>query len=266
MMPTSSLQEWSLAFGQVRHTRLRPKRNAFAYPAFFLRVPIHLLTQGTVQSRTQRHGAFAVNCAAPMAFHEADHGDGKGCAEWIHGVMESQGIVADGPIWLLTFPRVWGYAFKPVSFWFCHNSAGAVIAIVAEVNNTFGERHIYLLAQSEHLPLGWGRELSSDKAFHVSPFCQVEGRYRFRFFDSSMRSLTRVDHDDEAGPLLLTSMSGVHQPLDASAVRRALVRYPLFTFGVVARIHWQAVRLWFKGVRFISKPAAPDQPVTTALQ
>jgi DUF1365 family protein len=98
---------------------------------------------------------------------------------------------------------VLGYAFKPVSFWHCHRLDGSLAAIVAEVNNTFGERHCYLLA---HPGLVYGQELTASKVFHVSPFCRVTGRYRFRFMRTADRIVARVDHDDESGPLLVTRL------------------------------------------------------------
>jgi len=130
---------------------------------------------------------------------------------------------------------------------------------VVEVNNTFGERHCYLLCGPE---LAFGVELRANKVFHVSPFCQVQGQYRFRFLRSSAgvpRLVARIDHDDLDGPLLQTSVSGALRPYSASAARRLFVGMPWMTLGVVLRIHWQALRLWLKRVPFFSKPE-PARP------
>jgi DUF1365 family protein len=141
-----------------------------------------------------------------------------------------------------------------VSFWYCHTREGVLRAIVVEVNNTFGERHCYLLDRPVY-----GAELQATKAFHVSPFCRVDGSYRFRFFIDADRAHTvvRIDHDDADGPLLQTSVSGNLGPMTAASVRRALWRYPAMTFGLIAHIHWQAVKLWLKRVPLVAKPAPP---------
>ena len=184
-------------------------------------------------------------------------------------LLRSEGIHdADGEVWLQTYPRVLGYVFKPVSFWHCERADGSLAAIVVEVNNTFGERHCYLLAGEQ---LGYGRDLQARKVFHVSPFSQIVGGYRFRFLHSSQngvrKTVARIDYhdrldDDAAGPLLQTSVSGTLEPLTRASLRKALWRYPAMTLSVMARIHWQAFRLWRKKIPFISKPDLPQNPVT----
>jgi DUF1365 family protein len=238
-----------VGFGEVRHTRLRPARNAFAYPTCFLLLPLR-------QLRAEGSGALARNRRAALSFWDRDHGDGRDDAlAWLDETLAREGIHdAAGEIWLHCYPRVLGHAFKPVSFWYCHHTDGTLRAVLAEVNNTFGERHCYLLDAP-----GWGREQEARKVFHVSPFCPVEGSYRFRFLLSHERGrvVARVDFDDARGPLLQTSVSGALRPATAAALRRALWRHPLLTLGVVARIHWQAWRLWRRGLPFFRKPVAP---------
>lgn len=244
---------WRLAFGEVIHSRLRPTAHAFRYPAFFLRAPARALDEGAAGN-----WLFGVNRPALLSLHAADHGRaGSGVNAWLRGLLDEAGVQADGEIWLHTFPRVLGYAFKPVSFWFCHRADGALAAVVAEVNNTFGERHCYLLAAAPCERLRDGQTLRADKVFHVSPFCDVTGSYRFRFFNGPTRCVARVEHHDAAGPLLLTSMSGGLQQLSTPTCARALLGYPLFTLGVIARIHWQALRLFMRRVPFRAKPAPP---------
>ena len=154
-----------------------------------------------------------------------------------------------------------GYTFKPVSFWYCQRADASLRAIVVEVNNTFGERHCYLLDHPRY-----GVELHARKVFHVSPFCDVSGGYRFRFMrtrqGSEDRTVVRIDHDDATGVLLQTSVSGTLLPVSPRTLRRALWGYPAMTLAVMARIHWQALRLWLKRVGFHRKPEAPVAPVT----
>ncbi len=253
-----SNKAWQVVFGQVRHQRLRPRAHAFRYPAFFLRVPAHQL-----DGSARGNWLFGLNRPALLSFHEVDHGDsGKRCTPWLHGLLAEAGIQADGEIWLHAFPRVLGYTFKPVSFWYCHCDGGQLVAIVAEVHNTFGERHCYLLSDPAGAALHQGQTLRADKVFHVSPFCEVNGSYRFRFLTTATRTVARIEHHDAAGPLLNTSLSGDRQPLSRQNCLRALTGYPLFTLGVIARIHWQALRLFARRVPFQSKPAPPARLVS----
>ena len=246
-----------IATGQVRHRRLRPVVNAFAYPTYFLLLPMRSL-------RSQPSPALRRNRFGLLAFHDRDHGDGRDDAlAWLDELLQREGVHdASGEVWLHTYPRVLGYVFRPVSFWYCHRADGSLAAIVAEVNNTFGERHCYLL---DGPGLAWGRELQARKVFHVSPFCRVQGVYRFRFMRTADRMVARVDHDDESGALLETSVSGRLQPLTAASARAAFFGMPLMSLGVIARIHWQALRLWLDRVPFHRKPAPPDDFITRGL-
>ncbi|MBA4265632.1 MAG: DUF1365 domain-containing protein [Comamonadaceae bacterium] len=261
----TSAAEWpgataQIGFGQVRHTRHRPQRNAFAYPTYFLMLPMRSL-------RANGTGALARNRRAALSFHDADHGDGRNDSlQWLEALLGQHGIDdALGEIWLHTYPRVLGYSFKPVSFWYCHRSDGTLRAVLAEVNNTFGERHCYLLDAPRY-----GEPCEAAKVFHVSPFCPVRGRYRFVFMRTespAARTVARIDYFDTPGTdaLLNTSVSGCLEPLSTSSIRRALWSYPAMTFGVIARIHWQALRLWIKRAPFFRLPPAPGDFVTPVI-
>lgn len=259
-----------IGFGQVRHTRLRPKKHAFAYRTFFLMLPMRSLSGA--------QSALAVNRRGAISFHDTDHGDGRSAAQggalaWLDALLRAEGIDdATGEVWLHCYPRVLGYTFKPVSFWYCHRTDGSLRAIVVEVNNTFGERHCYLLDAPQY-----GVEQQARKVFHVSPFCEVNGGYRFRFMRTEAniqhrqhtqstqdagRTVARIDYDDASGPLIQTSVSGTLQPANARTLRQALWGYPAMTLAIVARIHWHALQLWLKRVRFHRKPEAPASIVT----
>ena len=243
-----------LGTGQVFHRRLRPREHAFAYPSYFLWLPMRAL-------RREDCAALNRNGRGWLSFHDADHGDGGPDAlAWLQGLLATEGIAdADGEVWLQTYPRVLGHAFKPVSFWFCERADSSLAAVVVEVNNTFGERHCYLL----HGPqLAWGAEQAATKVFHVSPFCRVDGNYRFRFLRTDDHVVSCVDHDDAQGPLLLTSLSGRLRPLTPRSARTAFFAMPALTLMIVARIHWQALKLALKRVPFFSKPQPPEHFVT----
>jgi uncharacterized protein len=243
-----------LGIGQVRHERLRPRHHAFVYPSYFVLLPMRSL-------RAQAVPALKRNRFGLLSFHDRDHGEGGPDAlAWLEALLQREGVQdADGEIWLHTYPRVLGYVFKPVSFWYCHRADGSLAAVLAEVNNTFGERHCYLLCGEG---LAFGRELRAAKVFHVSPFCSASGLYRFRFMRTATNLVARVEHDDAEGPLLLTSVSGELQALNQQSARQAFWHQPLMTFGVIARIHWQALQLWCKRVPFFRKPLAPARFTT----
>lgn len=255
-------------FGSVRHQRLRPARNAFVYATYFLMLPMRSMR---AQLQPGRPGALAWNRRAALSFYDTDHGDGRGperggALAWLDETLAREGIRdATGEVWLHCYPRVFGFTFKPVSFWYCHRAAndrqGALRAIVVEVNNTFGERHCYLLDEP-----AFGVELRADKVFHVSPFLPVAGGYRFRFMrahrDGAEMTVARIDYHDADGPVLQTSVSGRLQAVSPVSIRHALWHYPAMTFGVVFHIHLQALRLWVKHVRVFHKPQAPAHPLS----
>jgi uncharacterized protein len=260
-----------IGIGHVRHARLRPACNRFAYPTYFLMLPMRSL-------RRSPSPVLARNRFGLIGFFDRDHGDGReDSLAWLEELLASEGVNdAAGEVWLHCYPRVLGFTFKPVSFWYCHREDGTLAAVVVEVNNTFGERHCYLLS-GKHV--SFGRELSAGKVFHVSPFCDVAGSYKFRFMCTGLsgaadartteatetapaRTVARIDHFDEYGLLLQTSVSGNLLPLTPARIRAAFFGMPLMTLGVIARIHWQAVKLLIKRVPLFHKPDAPRSFVT----
>ena len=234
-----------LLVGHVMHRRLRPARNAFVYPVFFVQLPLRNLLAGNCP-------IFSVDRSNLLSFRQKDHGprDGSPLLPWIENLLRQRGLADDGEIILQCFPRVFGYVFNPVSLWFCHNSSGQLIAVLAEVSNTFGGRHSYLLHKPDGAPLRDGEVIKASKEFHVSPFCEVAGAYRFRFYLERNCPVVRIDYDDAEGELLLTSISGRKKAWSTSALLAAFIRMPLLTAGVIFRIHWQALKLWRKGVPF----------------
>ena len=254
-----------LGLGQVRHTRLQPVRHHFAYPVFFLRVRVNALENDPLP------WPLRYNQRGLMSLNSRDYGDGSAAPllQKIQQRLQQHGIHdVDGAIWLHTFPRLLGYLFNPVSFWFCERANGELRAVVCEVSNTFREKHVYVLAQPDGTSLKNGELLKADKVFYVSPFLPVAGRYQFRFafqkkFNQAppLRSVARIDYfnvDDSDSPntVLQTSISGNFEMATPQRLVKALLRMPFLTLGVMARIHWQALRLWLKRVKFYRHSAS----------
>lgn len=238
-------EQAQLFVGQVMHRRLRPALHAFVYPVFFVRLPLRQLAAA-------ENAVFSVDRANLMSFHQRDHGprDGSALLPWIQRLLREHSLPDDGEVVLQAFPRVLGYVFNPISLWFCHSRGGALVALLAEVNNTFGGHHHYLLHNADRSPLRDGQVLVADKALHVSPFCKVEGRYHFRLQLKQPVQRVCIDYADGSSTLLATVLAGRPRRWSAMALLGAFLRMPLLTPGVVARIHWQALRLWLKKVPF----------------
>lgn len=242
-----------ILFGRVFHCRKRPVRHAFTYPVFFLRVPLS-------QWATAGRGIFSIDRPNLLSLRTRDHGprDGSPLEPWVRRHLERVGIRGvDGEIVLQAFPRVLGYVFNPIAIFYCYDRAGALRAVLCEVANTFGERHNYALAHADGRPISPRDRLRSDKVFHVSPFCAVEGHYRFRFSGDASGQFVHIDYHDREGKLLVTAMDGRAEAITSRALWRALLAQPLLTLGVIARIHTQALRLWLKRVPFFRKPEPP---------
>ena len=249
-MRPESASSAQIGFGRVMHARLQPVLHRFDYPVYFVRLPMHDLARA--ESRW-----FSLNRFNLLSFHEADHGDGGNCLDWVQDLLARHGLIADGDIWLTTFPRVLGYAFKPVSFWHCHRADGRLLAVLAEVNNTFGERHVYLLRTNDP-----NATLHADKVFHVSPFFPVRGHYTFGFQSTHDLFRARIDYDDGSGEALRTAWWGRLEPLTGRGCLRAFFAYPLMTWSVIVRIHLHALRLFAKRVPLFRKPPTPLNEVT----
>jgi len=252
-----------LCFGEVRHTRIKPAKNSFSYSVFSLRIPMRARREA--KDGISQWG-LGDNSASLLSFYDKDHGKGgEDSLSWANEIIESFGIKdAKGEIWLHTFPRVLGYVFNPVSFWFFENENGDLRAVLAEVNNTFGERHCYFLNNEDGSHLNWGQTLRSTKIFHVSPFCDTEGTYLFRFFShksTPSQHVARIEYHLD-GPVLITSINGIEKNITLGTIVWSAIRYPAMSFGVIFRIHWQAIKLWFKGVPFHAKPIPPASEVS----
>lgn len=250
--------------GHVVHVRTRPVARRFTYPVFCLQ----LLMSSPNALKEHGNWLFGVNRRRLVAFHDLDHGARDASVapmDWLRSRLDAAGVsIPIGDVWLQAFPRVLGYVFNPVSFWFVHDPSGALRVLVADVNNTFGERHQYVLMAAGGGVIQDSTELECKKVFHVSPFCEVRGVYRFRL--SRRRAMCRVgiDYHDmpDVEPVLRTLVNCTLKPLSTPTLLREFVRMPFMTVGVMVRIHVQALALWFKRVPFISKPRPPEAEVS----
>lgn len=239
------------------HARQRPAKNAFRYRVYYLCLT---LSQWASLARLPFLGLERFNL---FGLRVRDYGRGEAPEAWMRGLLARyQVTAADGEIVLMTMPRVLGYAFNPVSFWFCLDKEGALRAMLADVTNTFGERHAYLLFHDDQCPITQDDWLSSQKAMHVSPFIAVTGHYEFRIAYGAESIGVWINHHDAEGLLLTTSVAGRRHPLSAQSLLRCFFRYPLVTFKVITLIHYQALRLFLKGVRYHVKPLPPSTEIS----
>lgn len=207
-----------------------------------------------------------------LSVHDADHGDGTrgGLRRWAESLLREAGIEPDGGrIRLLALPRVLGFAFNPIAMWYCEDRAGRLQALIAEVNNTFGEKHCYLLdararedAASTSEALAYEQPLFKDKCFHVSPFLEVAGRYRFVLSEPGERLRLAIHESRDGLPVLDAVLAAERRPLNDTQIMKWVLGMPWMTLKVVAGIHWEALKIWLRGAGFHSKPAPPAQPVT----
>jgi DUF1365 family protein len=208
---------------------------------------------------------FSRNRGNLASLHDADHGGAPGVgrgAIWVREVLSEHGLAAaDGQILLLAQPRILGHVFNPVSFWLCHDLRGALRVVIAEVSNTFGDRHSYLCHHDDLRPITREETLAARKIFHVSPFQAIEGGYTFRFDITDSRIGVWIDYRAGNGRLLAT-LTGTRRPLTSAGLLRAMLRRPFGSRRVLGLIHWQAVKLWWKGAPFHSRPEPPAEEVT----
>jgi DUF1365 family protein len=230
-----------------------PTRNAFKYNVYFLLLPMRAMR---LRHEEQTPSPLARNRWGLLSFYDSDHGAGQSDSlAWVESLLSDAGVDHLGcEIWLQTFPRVLGYVFKPISIWYLVRKDDSLAAAVVEVNNTFGQRHVYLLAGPS---VAWDTDIEAQKVFHVSPFCDMSGTYQFKFTRSAQQIAAYIAHDT-----LQTHWIGTTWPLTQQEAIRAFASSPLMTFGVVARIHWQAAKLWWKKTPFYKLPPPPDQFVT----
>ncbi len=236
------------------HGRKGPVKNAFRYSVDYVLLD---------PDRAQGPSLFSRNRGNLMALHDRDHGGAPGRgrgATWARGVLAGQGLAHDRLL-LLAQPRLLGHVFNPVSFWLAQDASGQLRAVIAEVTNTWGDRHSYLCHRKDRGPITRQDTLPAQKIFHVSPFQQVAGRYDFRFDIRPDRIGIWIDYTTPDGGLY-TNLIGPRLPLTNAGIIASALRRPFGSRRVLALIHWQALKLWWKGVRFTPCPPPPQGEVS----
>ncbi len=240
--------------GETFHGRKGPVQNSFRYSIDYV-----LLQPDNACGPS----LFARNATGLMSVWDRDHGgapgQGRG-AVWVREVLAAAGF--DLPeITLLTQARVLGHVFNPVSFWLCRDVGGDLRVVIAEVSNTFGDRHSYLCHRDDRGVIGREDVLAAQKIFHVSPFQPIDGGYAFRFDIRADKVGIWIDHSNgEAG--VYTTLTGKLAPLTNMGILRSLLRRPFGSRRVLALIHWQAIKLAVKGARFRRRPLPPVDEVS----
>lgn len=245
--------------GAVVHRRFRPVAHKLRYRMFSL-----LLDIDELEALDRSLWGFSHNRFNILGFYDRDHGSGTATSLRTHveARLQSAGIgIAGGRVTLLCMPRILGYVFNPLSVYFCERPGGGIAAILYEVNNTFGERHDYLvpIAADQAAP----ESHFAPKAFHVSPFLPIKGMiYRFRVAPPGPTVSIAVHVHDADGPVLTAALASKRTPLTNAALFKTFLMYPLLTLTVIAGIHWEALKLWLKGAPVQTKPLPPENPVT----
>jgi DUF1365 family protein len=247
----------ALYAGSVMHHRLRPKQHRLRYSIFYL-----LLDLDEIDALARKLRLFSHNRFNIFSFHDRDHGDGPAATprDKVERHLREAGIETGGAIGLLTMPRILGYAFNPLSIYFCYGRDRSLSAILYEVNNTFGQRHSYLIRVAPEAEIPIRQE--SRKALYVSPFITTDMVYSFSVVPPQEDLSVTITGRDTAGPLIVARLDATRRDLSDVALAHSFCAFPLLTLKVIAGIHWEALRLWLKGIRLVHRPPPPEKPVT----
>jgi uncharacterized protein len=247
----------SIYVGSVMHRRLTPRLHRFRYSAFWLFLDLDELDK---LSNTLRW--FSHNRANIFSFHDADHGDGTSTplrAQIERPLAEADVNLAGGRIRLLCMPRTLGYCFNPISIFFCYRKDATLAAVVYQVHNTFGERHSYVIRVEDQ---SGALHQRAKKLLYVSPFLDMDMRYDFRITGPDERIAVGICASSSEKPVLQALLNGARRDLTDRNLMFVFLKIPAVTIKVVAAIHWEALRLWTKGIGLRRRPPPPKRPAT----
>ena len=235
--------------GETYHARQDDLKNAFRYSIDYLAVDLE--NPGKKPLLFGRFGLWNIRARD----HGGQPGQGEGAA-WVRRILAERGLdgITTGRIELLAQPRQFWHVFNPVSFWLCHDHVDDLRVVIAEVTNTYGDRHSYICIRPDHARITAKDELHADKLMHVSPFQPVAGHYRFRFDMTTKTVNIRILYETAPGQGLIATLTGTRQPLTNTAILSSALRRPFGARRVLALIHWQALKLWKKGALFRPRP------------
>ena len=243
--------------GHTFHGRKGAISNAFRYSVDFVMFD--------AEKTDETPALFSLNKGNLFCVRDRDHGGAPGQgsgAAWARDVLQRHQIRADGPLLLLAQPRSLGYVFNPVSFWLAHDADNRLIAVIAEVTNTFKDRHSYLAVKPDQSEIGPDDRIVARKIFHVSPFQPIDGEYEFRFDIRDDRVGIWIDFMHGSGGVIAT-LTGPRRKLRNRDVVTSLLRRPFAARRVMALIHWQALVLWWKGAKYRNRPEPPKSEVSS---
>jgi DUF1365 family protein len=252
-MLTSSLYDT-----KIQHRRVRPKKHSMKYGAFYL-----LLDIDGLDNMHRSLKWFSYNSFNVFSFYDRDHGPSSNASlrPWLEHHLAEAGVdLKGGRIELLCLPRILGYVFNPISVYYCYHRNGELMAVLYEVSNTFNQRHSYLFTVDEND--GEVLKHSCDKRLYVSPFIENTGRYQFSMKRPTQDLYLHIRQVDEDGPLLDAWINGKRKHISDRSLLGCLTRYPLLTLKVIGGIHWEALKLWLKGIGLVARPEPPKEPVT----
>ena len=234
--------------GNVIHKRFKPKEHFFKYKVFSLLIDLSELNLLEKELKLFSYNKFNI-----LSFYDIDHGprDGTSLISWVKENLSKNNINTEQiTIKLLCYPRIWGYVFNPLSVFFIYDKNFNLISILYEVKNTFGEQHTYIfkLEKNTHL-----LEHSCKKKFHVSPFIEIDCTYFFKILKPEKKLSIVINQDDNEGKLLFASQDGEKKDLNSKNLAFSYLSHPLMSFKIIGAIHFEALKLWLKGVKLVKK-------------
>ncbi len=251
MIATQSLPEAAIYYGHVMHCRLRPFRHRFVYRVFSLFVDIDALDALAARTRFFSHNRFNL-----FSIMDKDHGltDGSPLRPWIENLLGGAGMkLHGGRIFMLCFPRMFGFVFNPLTTFFCFDDQARLRNIIYEVRNTFGGKHPYVVAIDDAPTSDALITHQRDKSFYVSPFIEMNMVYTFRLRVPGEKLSVMIREHAPEGELLIATLTGERRPFNSRTLLKALCLYPLMSLKILAAIHFEALRLWRKGAKFVAR-------------